>query len=72
VPPPHFADAQAEQQQWEELCDHGASLNRALNEALRIHGDLTWRVFQVRSCLSVFLLFFPPLVGAECGPDTNQ
>jgi hypothetical protein len=37
-PPPHFADAQEEQQLWEELRDHDASLNRALNEALRIHG----------------------------------
>jgi hypothetical protein len=36
--PLHFADAQEEQQLWEELRDHGASLNRALNEALRIHG----------------------------------
>jgi hypothetical protein len=38
APPPHFADTQEEQQLWEELCDHGASLNRVLNEALRIHG----------------------------------
>jgi hypothetical protein len=45
---PHFADAQEEQQLWEELRDHGASLNRALNEALRIHDDPAWRVFQVR------------------------
>jgi hypothetical protein len=35
---PHFADAQEEQQLWEELRDHGTSLNRALNEVLRIHG----------------------------------
>jgi hypothetical protein len=48
VPPPHFADAQEEQQLWEELRDHGASLNRVLNEALRIHGGPAWRVFQVR------------------------
>jgi hypothetical protein len=45
---PHFANAQEEQQLWEELCDHDASLNRALNEALRIHGGPAWRVFQVR------------------------
>jgi hypothetical protein len=45
---PHFADAQEEQQLWEELRDHGASLNRVLNEALRIHGGPAWRVFQVR------------------------
>jgi hypothetical protein len=28
----------------------GASLNRVLNEALRIHGGSAWRVFQVRWC----------------------
>jgi hypothetical protein len=43
--PPPFADAQEEQQLWEELRDHGASLNRALNEALRIHDGPVWRVF---------------------------
>jgi hypothetical protein len=47
---PLFADAQEEQQLWEELRDHGASLNRALNEALRIHGGPAWHVFQVRCC----------------------
>jgi hypothetical protein len=47
-PPPHFTDAQEEEQLWEELRDHGTSLNRVLNEALRIHGGPTWRVFQVR------------------------
>jgi hypothetical protein len=49
-PPPFFADAQEEQQLWEKLRDHGASLNRALNEALRIHGGPAWRIFQVRCC----------------------
>jgi hypothetical protein len=49
-PPPFFADAQEEEQLWEELRDHGALLNRALNEALRIHGGPAWRIFQVRSC----------------------
>jgi regulator of replication initiation timing len=48
--PPAFADAQEEQQLWGDLRDHGAALNRALNEALRIHGGPTWRVFQVRHC----------------------
>jgi chromosome segregation ATPase len=48
--PPAFADAQEEQQLWGELRDHGAALNRALNEALRIHGGPAWRVFQVRRC----------------------
>jgi hypothetical protein len=46
-PPPHFADAQEEQQLWEELRDHDASLNRVLNEELRIHGGPASRVFQV-------------------------
>jgi hypothetical protein len=48
--PPAFADAQEEQQLWGGLRDHGAALNRALNEALRIHGGPAWRVFQVRHC----------------------
>jgi hypothetical protein len=47
APPAHFIEAQAEQGLWQELRDHGASLNRALNEALRIHSGPTWRVFQV-------------------------
>jgi hypothetical protein len=47
-PPPHFTDAQEEQQLWEELRSHDASLNQALKEALRIHGGPAWRVFQVR------------------------
>jgi hypothetical protein len=46
--PPAFADAQGEQELWGELRDHGAALNWALNEALRIHGVPAWRVFQVR------------------------
>jgi hypothetical protein len=37
APPAHFVDAQAEQGLWQKLRDHGASLNQALNEALRIH-----------------------------------
>jgi hypothetical protein len=45
-----FADTQEEQQLWAELSDHGASLNRALNEALRIHGSPAWRVFLVKRC----------------------
>jgi hypothetical protein len=48
--PSAFADAQEEQQLWEELRNHDASLNRALNEALRIHGGPAWCVFQVRRC----------------------
>jgi hypothetical protein len=32
TPPAHFASAQAEQALWQEFRNHGASLNRALNE----------------------------------------
>jgi hypothetical protein len=48
VPPAHLDDAEEEQALWQELCDHGSSLNWALNEALRIHTGPAWRVFQVR------------------------
>jgi hypothetical protein len=47
APPAHHIDAQVEQGLWEELRDHGASLNRALTEALWIHGGPAWRTFQV-------------------------
>jgi hypothetical protein len=47
APPAHFVEAQVEQGLWQELRDHGASLNRALNEALRIHSGPAWHVFQV-------------------------
>jgi hypothetical protein len=58
--PPAFADAQGEQELWGELRNHGAALDRALNEALRIHGGPAWRVFQVgrRRLFSLFLSFF--------------
>jgi hypothetical protein len=54
--PPAFADAQGEQELWGELRNHGAALDRALNEALRIHGGPAWRIFQVgrRRLLSLF------------------
>jgi hypothetical protein len=45
APPAHYIDAQAEQGLWEEVRDHGASLNRALNEALWIHGGPAWHTF---------------------------
>jgi hypothetical protein len=45
APSAHFVEAQAEQELWQKLRDHGASLNRALNEALRIHSSPAWRVF---------------------------
>jgi hypothetical protein len=47
APLAHYIDAQAEQGLWEELRDHGASRNRALNEALWIHGGPAWHTFQV-------------------------
>jgi chromosome segregation ATPase len=56
--PPAFADAQEEQELWGELRDHGAALNRALREALRIHGGPAWRVFQVRRRRLFFCDFF--------------
>jgi hypothetical protein len=59
--PPAFADAQEEQQLWGELRDHGAALNRTLNEASWIHGGPAWRVFQVkRYCL------FPLISSFSC------
>jgi hypothetical protein len=55
--PPAFADAQEEQGLWGELRNHCTTLDRALNEALRVHGGPAWRVFQVgHRCL--FLSFF--------------
>jgi hypothetical protein len=66
--PPAFADAQEEQELWGELRDHGAALNRALNEALRIHGGPAWRVFQVRRCclFSSISLFSCLFLAARC------
>jgi hypothetical protein len=58
APPTLFADTQEEQQLWEELRSHGASLNRALNEALQIHGGPVWHVFQVCRRLPVLLNSF--------------
>jgi hypothetical protein len=62
VPPAHFSEAQAEQALWQEFHDHGASLNNALNEALRIHAGPAWRVLQIRVFLVGFWSFSPPLV----------
>jgi hypothetical protein len=55
--PPAFADARGEQELWGELRSHGATLNRALNEALRVHGGPAWRVFQVSHGCSFFFPF---------------
>jgi hypothetical protein len=68
---PHFADAQEEQQLWEELHDHDTSLNRVLNEALRIHGGPAWRVFQVRRrslacCFLLCSVVFAFVFAARC------
>jgi hypothetical protein len=64
VPPAHLNDAEEEQVLWQEFRDHGSSLNRALNEALRIHSGLAWRVFQVRDCLLSFAVL--PLSFLSC------
>jgi hypothetical protein len=47
VPPAHLDEAQAEQALWQEFRDHGASINNALTEVLRVHGGPSWRIFQV-------------------------
>jgi hypothetical protein len=49
APPAYFNEAQAEQALWQEFRDHGASLNNALNEALRIHAGPAWQIFKVRA-----------------------
>jgi hypothetical protein len=66
--PPAFADAQEEQQLWGELRDHDVVLNRALNEALRIHGGPPWRVFQVKRCcfFSLISSFSCLFLAARC------
>jgi hypothetical protein len=70
APPDHFVEAQAEQGLWWELRDHGASLNRALNEAVRIHSGPVWRIFQV-SWISLSLAVPPPaLFRVRAFPDS--
>jgi hypothetical protein len=65
--PPAFADAQEEQELWGELRSHGATLDRALNEALRVHGGPAWRVFQVGCrCLLPLFLVSAPFFAAWC------
>jgi hypothetical protein len=54
APLAHFNEAQTEQALWQEFRDHGASLNLALNEVLRIYGGPVWRVFQVCDFLPGF------------------
>jgi hypothetical protein len=62
TPPAHFVDSQAEQALWQEFRDYGASRNRTLNEALRIHSGPAWRIFQVHGFVRRVLLFFPLFV----------
>jgi hypothetical protein len=45
-------EAQAEQALWQEFCDHDASINNALTEAMWIHGGSLFHLFEV----SVFCL----------------
>jgi hypothetical protein len=66
APPAHFVEAQVEQELWEELHDHGGSLNRVLNEVLRIHSGSAWRVFQVRGCSLGFVILLPTLLSHPC------
>jgi hypothetical protein len=47
APPTHFYEARIEQALWQDFRDHGASINNALTEALRVHGGPSWRIFQV-------------------------
>jgi hypothetical protein len=57
APPAHFSEAQAEQALW-QFRDHGASLNNALNEAMRIHAGLAWQIFKVHALIVEFKIFF--------------
>jgi hypothetical protein len=57
APPAYFNEAQAEQALWEEFRDHGASLNNALNEALRIHAGPAWQIFKVGALVVEFEIF---------------
>jgi hypothetical protein len=57
APPTYFNEAQAEQALWQEFRDHGASLNNALNEALRIHAGPAWQIFKVRALIVEFEVF---------------
>jgi hypothetical protein len=47
VPRALLDKAWAEQALWQEFCDHGASINNALTEVLRIHGGPSFRLFEV-------------------------
>jgi hypothetical protein len=70
APPAHFVEAQAEQGLWHELRDHGASLNRALNEVLRIHSGPAWHFFQVSWISSNLAVPSPALFHVRAFPDS--
>jgi hypothetical protein len=57
---------------WQELRDHGASLNRALNEALRIHSGPAWCVFQVSWVSSSFAVPPPTLFHVRAFSDARS
>jgi hypothetical protein len=69
APPPHYVEAQAKQELWQELCYHSASLNRVLNEALRIHNGPAWCVFQVSGFSSNFVVSSPAFFPVRSVPD---
>jgi hypothetical protein len=72
APPAHFVEAQAEQGLWQELRDHGAALNRALNEVLQIHSGPAWHVFQVSWVSSSFAVPPPALFLVRAFPDVRS
>jgi hypothetical protein len=47
VPHALFDEAQADQALWQKFHAHGASLNAALTEALRLHGGRSFQLFEV-------------------------
>jgi hypothetical protein len=65
----HFVEAQAEQELWQELHDHGASLNQALDEEPRIHSGPEWRVFQVSGFSSDFVVSSPAFFRIRAFPN---
>jgi hypothetical protein len=72
APLAHFVNGQAEQGLWQELRDHGASLNRVLNEALRIHSGPAWRAFQVSWISSSFAVPSPVHFHVSAFPDSSR
>jgi hypothetical protein len=69
APPSHFVEAQAEQELWQELRDHGTLLNRALNEALQIHSGRAWHIFQVSGLSSGFVVSSLAFFRVRAFPD---